>query len=121
MKKTAGVILKVQTSGFTLVELIIAIMIIVILASIGYAKYTDLRNYAYIAQCQANQQHLITAQKIFWLHSFIDDQEGHYAENIEDLVPYMRDGAIPQCPENGTYQIVDENKIICTIADHAIQ
>jgi prepilin-type N-terminal cleavage/methylation domain-containing protein len=122
MKKSTHMHFTLKENGVTLVELIIVILIISILAGISYAKYVDLRKCAYIAQCKANQQHLTTAQKLFWVQSSVDeDQEAHYADNIEDLTPYMKDGIIPQCPENGAYYILDENKIVCTLAEHAIQ
>lgn len=110
-----------RNRGFSLIELVITMIIIGIIASIGYAKYIDLRDCAKIARCKANQQHLCTAQRLYWVQSSIDNDKGHYAGQIEDLTPFLKDGVLPQCPEDGKYQIVDEYKIVCSIPEHAIR
>jgi len=107
--------------GLTLIELVILMMILGIIATISYTRYMDLSHTANIAQCKSNQQHLCTAQEIFWVQSSINSQEAHYADDIQDLVPYTHNGEIPKCPENGEYQILNENIIICSIPEHSIR
>ncbi len=107
-------------SGFTLVELVLVILIIGILAAIGAVKFMDLSSAAKIAQCKNNQQHLITAQRLYWIHASVYDGKGQYASDIDDLAPFLASGQIPECPENGTYQIISDLVIECTVAEHKI-
>lgn len=110
-----------KRQGFTILELIIVINLIGILAMISINRYYDLKHSANVSVCKLNQQHLITAQRLFWINSSFDmNNSAHYADNLNDLIPFLQNGVIPTCPENGSYFIVRDEIVHCDIADHTI-
>jgi len=106
--------------GLTVIELVIVIVIIGIIAAIGSAKYIDLSNAAKTSVCKANQQNLMSAQRFYWISVSVDPGDAHYAASIDELAPFMKDNVIPDCPVNGTYQILPDGIITCTLPDHKI-
>ena len=106
--------------GFTLLEIVLIIVIIGILATVAMVKFADFSDSAKITTCKANQQHLVTAQRLYWVHEAVYNDNGHYAADISDLAPFMASGVIPECPEAGTYSIVSDLQITCSIPEHAI-
>ena len=117
--KTRLFILK-ENQGFTLLEIVLIIIIIGILAGVAMVKFADLSESAKTTTCKANQQHLITAQRLYWVHEAVYNDNGHYAADIADLAPFMANGVIPECPSEGTYSIVSDLEITCSLPEHQI-
>jgi len=99
-------------SGMTLIEILIIIIIISVLAITASVQYADLSESANTAKCKANQGALQTAVTSFWVI------ELEYPQDIDDLVPYMKDSAIPECPSGGEYELIDHSEVTCSLAEH---
>lgn len=108
---------KRQEYGFTLVELMIVIVIASILATAAMMRFLDLTKCSNAAACRMNQFSLKKAQTLHFAQTYIEG-EGRYAESLDELADFLRDGEIPVCPENGQYQILPAGEITCTILDH---
>lgn len=109
-----------EDQGFTLLEIVLIIIIIGILAAVAVVKFADLSDSAKTTTCKANQQHLITAQRLFWVDEAVNNDNGHYAADIAELAPFMASGVIPECPSEGTYSIVSDLNITCSLPKHQI-
>lgn len=107
-----------NAKGFTLVELILTIVLIGILAGVAIAKYISLSNAGKTAVCKLNQMNLRTAQTLYYTKTYLDSGHPHYADDIKDLKPFMRNEGIPQCPEGYQYQIVGDGLIQCPYPPH---
>ncbi len=103
--------------GFTLVELIVTLVIVGILATAALMQFIDLSHSAQAAACVTNQLSLETAQTMYYTTNYLSGN-AHYAESIDDLVPFLKDEKTPQCPSGGTYQLLSDGKVTCTISDH---
>lgn len=99
-------------SGFTLLEITIIIIIIGLLAATLTVQFINLSDSAKIAKCRANQGALQNACTSFWAQTM------EYPEIIDDLAPYMATGVIPECPSGGSYIIVNESIITCSLPEH---
>ncbi len=55
-----------DTSGFTLIELIIVVVIIGILASIAIPKFGNTKEKAYVAGMKADLRNLVTAEEAYF-------------------------------------------------------
>jgi prepilin-type N-terminal cleavage/methylation domain-containing protein len=108
---------KQQEYGFTLVELITILVIASILATAAMMRFLDLSKCSNAAACRMNQHALKKAQILHFTQSYIEGN-GQYAESLEALTDFLRDGEIPQCPDNGQYLILPAGEITCTILDH---
>lgn len=106
--------------GFTILEFVLIIIIAAVLGTVVMVKYMDFSESAKTANCKANQQHLITAQRLYWVHEAVYNDKAHYAIEIDQLIPYMANGAIPECPDEGTYSIISDLIITCSLPQHAI-
>lgn len=103
--------------GFTIVELIITIVILGILAAAIATRSIDLSKTAHAGACRSNQIALESAQMLYYTQNILAGN-GHYAESIDLLAPYLIKEEVPQCPSGGTYQFRQAGKIICSIVDH---
>lgn len=105
-------------TGFSLVDLVVTIVILGILAASAATRFVDLSQSAEITACKSNQMSLEAAQQLFFI-STISTHNGRYAEDLVELAPYMRSGTIPDCPEDGSYRILEGGRIECTNPSHA--
>ena len=101
--------------GFSLIELILTIIIIGILAAIGYAQYVNLRTSSEAATCKANQMSLETCQGLYYIDHALNGNP-HYTTDLDDLIPYMK--AQIDCPSGGTYKATSNGQIQCSITAH---
>ena len=94
-----------QRKGFTLVELMIVVAIILILASIGVSSYTHYTKLARRAKCVSNLR-VIHEAKMAWA---VDNPKADAIPELADLAKggYFRgktDGSVvPECPSGGEY------------------
>lgn len=116
-------LLKIKTNqqGFTLIEIIVTLVIVGILVTILNLHFINLSHSADTAACLANQYALVSAQEVYYVKTFEQEAIGHYAESLNDLVPYIIGGQIPDCPRDGEYFILPEGEISCTISDHQLK
>ena len=87
--------------GFSLIELVIALVIIGIFATVALARFVNLSDAAKTATCMQNQCAVETASR---LYSF-SGRSGTVGQNpggIEALVPEFL-AHEPRCPVNGRY------------------
>ena len=103
--------------GFTFVELIITVVIIGIIATAAAMRFIDLSQSADAGACRTNQLALQTAQ-IFYYADQIQTGNGHYAESLDRLAPYLKNEEIPTCPGNGTYLLLSGGEVICSVREH---
>ncbi len=90
MLKKIGKMLKKQ-EGFTLVELMVAVVILGILAGIGVQQYARLQETAREKAHEANRRIIKSAAEMYYI------VEGTYPENIKDL---EREGYLEKVPES---------------------
>ncbi|MFO7889476.1 MAG: prepilin-type N-terminal cleavage/methylation domain-containing protein [bacterium] len=105
-------------NGFTFVELIIVLIILTILITSVSVYFNSLQEQIKASACRANQLGLIQAQNIYFTHYSLNESEGKYAEELDDLIPFINDKRIPQCPSQGSYIIEKNGNVTCSIPEH---
>jgi prepilin-type N-terminal cleavage/methylation domain-containing protein len=103
--------------GFTLVELIMTLVIIGILIVAAYAKIADLSRSVNTVACRCNQLTLERSQTLYYVDT-LQQGNGHFAESLDELRPYLVENEVPSCPEDGSYEILPEGEITCTVIHH---
>ena len=103
--------------GFTFVELIVTVVILGILVTIAITRYIQLLHTSRAAACKYNQSVLETAQTMYYTTTYLSGN-AHYAESLDDLVPFLKNETVPHCPSGGSYQLLSGGKVTCTIPDH---
>lgn len=94
-----------QRKGFTLVELMIVVAIILILASVGVSSYTHYTQLARRAKCVSNLR-VIHEAKMAWA---VDNPTEKSVADLTALATggYFRGkaeaGNVPTCPSGGVY------------------
>jgi len=106
-----------REDGFTFVEIITTLVIIGILASAALARYIDMSQVAKASACVTNQVALETAQTLYYTENYLNG-DGKYADETNQLVPYLRGERLPPCPGNGEYLILPVGVIRCSIDNH---
>lgn len=109
-------ILKRNTKGFTLVEIMIVVAIIGLLAAIAVPNFVQARTNARRSAC-INNLRLIDAGKEQW--ALENDKNEGDAVADADITPYLKGGAMPTCPSGGEYdkQAVGTNPTCSKAAD----
>ncbi|MCU0613292.1 MAG: prepilin-type N-terminal cleavage/methylation domain-containing protein, partial [Candidatus Eisenbacteria bacterium] len=93
-----------RNKGFTLVELMVVVAIIIILAAILVPRYLDVTATAKTARCHANQRTLEGAGAMFMGDAANTAHDPPTA--VGDLIPAFL-AQSPTCPENGDYTFTD--------------
>ena len=111
-------ILKKNTAGFTLVEIMIVVAIIGLLAAIAVPNFTQARSNARKGSCINNLRLIDAAKEQYALENNLE--EG--ADVDEDAVaPYMKGSTFPTCPADGTYSVeAVGTPPTCSVAGHAL-
>lgn len=116
--KCQGTDMLSEESGFTLIELVIVLIIIIILLTSINAYFINLQEQINASACKANQLGLVQAQNLYYIDLYMHEGEGNYAEELEDLIPYIESAEIPVCPSQGTYLILEFGDVECSISSH---
>jgi type II secretory pathway pseudopilin PulG len=80
----------------------IVVAIIALLAVIAIPNFLKARNSSRVKACMSNLRVMDTA-KAQW--AFDAKQPTSAIPTSTDIVPYLRDGRLPDCPANGSYRI----------------
>ncbi|MBN1782355.1 prepilin-type N-terminal cleavage/methylation domain-containing protein [bacterium] len=121
MIKSSLIHFKMKSGGFTLVELIIILVIIGILSSVAILRFMMLTDTAKASLCIANQQTLNAAQAMYLAQTSVNTGYSEYADDLNDLIPFIDSGTVPECPIGGTYEIDPVSGIItCSLTEHIV-
>jgi prepilin-type N-terminal cleavage/methylation domain-containing protein len=123
LPKERGMILRKNTAGFTLVEIMIVVAIIGLLAAIAVPNFVQARTTTRTNACRNNLR-LIDAAKEQWAMENNQDTGADPATAVNGLtyLDYLKGGAVPTCPSSGTYTPEDIGTApTCSIGgDHAL-
>jgi len=101
-----------QQAGITALEIIIVIIIIGVIAATIGVQFADLSAAAEVATCKANQSALQTAVTSYWA------MNSKYPSVVDEVAPFMNGGIIPDCPSGGSYFLVNDCDITCSLPEH---
>ena len=93
-------ILKKNTAGFTLVEIMIVVAIIGLLAAIAVPNFAQARTNARRSTC-INNLRLIDASKE--QYALENNKDNTVTPAPADLTPYLKSNVMPTCPSGGDY------------------
>lgn len=91
-----------RKAGFTLVEIMIVVAIIGLLAAIAIPSFIRARQTTQTNTC-INNLRLIDAAKQQW--ALETGQTSDAVPTEDDIVPYLKNNVMPQCPLGGDYII----------------
>ncbi len=95
-------IIKKNTAGFTLVEIMIVVAIIGLLAAIAVPNFAQARTNARRGTC-INNMRLIDASKE--QYALENNKDSTVTPVAADVTPYLKSNVMPTCPATGTYTI----------------
>lgn len=101
-----------EQAGMTAIEIIIVLVIIGVLAATVFVQFVHTSESAQRAACHANQAALKTSLNIYYA------QHRDYPEEIGMLAPYLTEERLPVCPSGGTYLLIHESDIACSLEEH---
>ena len=90
------------THGYTLVEIMIVVTILGLLAAIALPNFIKSRNSTRVKSCISNLRVLDRA-KAQW--AMENHKPTSSIPTANDIIPFLRDGQLPECPADGTYRI----------------
>jgi len=102
-----------RNKGFTLVELMVVVAIIIILAAILVPRYLDVTDQAKASKCMANQRTVEGAVSVY-----MADHEGTMPGAVSDLTPTYIE-TTPTCPSSGGYTYDSSvGSYTCSLNEH---
>ncbi|MDD5680618.1 MAG: prepilin-type N-terminal cleavage/methylation domain-containing protein [Candidatus Omnitrophica bacterium] len=108
--------------GYTLIELMIAVIIIGVLASIALPNYYKTRIGTRKGICMNNLRQIEAATDRWVFENDIDEGYAVTASDEEEIYSYLKSGK-PVCPSKGTYTITAVGsypQVTCSIEGHAL-
>ena len=112
--------MKMKQAGFTLIEIMIVVAIIIVLAAVATPNLINARNNARKAACIANLQML---DGVITSWSLEYQVKNGTAVNVDQILPLLKGKHLPVCPGGGTYtfgKVGDEVPVHCDIEDHIV-
>ena len=107
-----------RKAGFTLVEIMIVVAIIGLLAAIAIPNFVKARTKAQQNSCINNLRQIDGAKSQWALENKKVDADD---VTTTDVAPYLKGGAIPACPANGTYSVSKvSSDPACTVTGHTL-
>lgn len=95
-------IIRRNTAGFTLVEIMIVVAIIGLLAAIAVPNFAQARTNARRGTCINNMRLIDAAKEQYALEN---NKDSGTTPATTDLTPYLKGGAMPTCPASGAYTV----------------
>ena len=95
-------IIRKNTAGFTLVEIMIVVAIIGLLAAIAVPNFAQARTNARRGTCINNLRLIDAAKEQYALEN---DKDTATTPAAADVTPYLKGGNMPNCPAAGAYTI----------------
>ena len=113
--------------GFTLVEVVMAIVIIAVLVVVVTPRFFDFATYSKMAACHGNQANIESAAAIGYASSAIATTNSvlraTYPQSIQEMVElHLLDG-MPECPSGGEYESTydqTDGTVSCTYGEHVL-
>jgi type IV pilus assembly protein PilA len=106
--------MRVARKGFTLVELLVVVLILAILMAVALPLYLSSVKDSSKKTCRANLQSIANAEQAWKVQH---PSSTAYTTDLNSLSGDL--GATPQCPDSGTYSIVDASAAATTATDGA--
>lgn len=110
-----------NTAGFTLVEIMIVVAIIGLLAAIAVPNFVQARTSARTSAC-INNLRLVDAAKEQWaLANNANDGDPVAESGANSILDYLKGNIMPQCPAGGEYTVgaVSEPPV-CDVEGHEL-
>ena len=95
-------IIKKNTAGFTLVEIMIVVAIIGLLAAIAVPNFVQARTNARRSTCINNLRLVDAAKEQYALEN---NKDSTTTPGSDDITPYLKGNAMPTCPASGSYTV----------------
>jgi prepilin-type N-terminal cleavage/methylation domain-containing protein len=103
-----------RSSGFTLIEIMIVIMIIGLLATLSYPTYAKARENARRTTCLSNLR-LIQGSVDMTLF----ESPNTSTLTLDDIRSFFSNGQIPSCPANGNYTVEIRDGALKALCDYS--
>ncbi|MEI8345085.1 MAG: type II secretion system protein [Candidatus Omnitrophota bacterium] len=111
-------VIRRNSKGFTLVEIMIVIAIIGLLAAIAVPNFVQARTQARKSTCINNLRLIDAAEEQYALEN---NKDSTVTPLNVDLTPYLKNNAWPVCPSAGAYVIQPiGTKPTCSAATHVL-
>lgn len=105
-----------EQNGFTLLELVIVITIILLLAAVAVPRVMDFGASAEAAACKSNQNNIEFALTMYAAE--VHNSIAMFPMTLDVLVPNFLQ-YVPECPSGGAYDYNEETGLIsCFDPDH---
>ena len=95
-------IIRKNTAGFTLVEIMIVVAIIGLLAAIAVPNFAQARTNARRGTCINNLRLIDAAKEQYALEN---NKDSTTTPATTDVTPYLKGNAMPNCPASGAYTV----------------
>lgn len=104
--------------GFTLIEIVVVLAVLLVLTGVGVIAYTNILTSANIDICRSQRQEAINLYRIYVANGGDYDIDG--STDMEFLVEQLLLNEEYRCPDGGVYtwQVENDNKINITCSKH---
>ena len=111
-------IIKKNTAGFTLVEIMIVVAIIGLLAAIAVPNFAQARSNARKGSCINNLRLIDAAKEQYALENNLEEGDTVSTDNVK---VYLKGSTMPDCPAAGSYSLeAVGTPPTCSISGHSL-